>query len=208
MSAADCDQNVFINCPFDRSYKRIFNAVVFAVFDCGFVARSALEITNTSEIRVTKIARIIDECRFGYHDISRTGLGRTNQLPRFNMPFELGLFLGMSRTTDKNCLVVDRDQYRYQQFLSDIAGQDIAAHNNDPKTAITVVRNWLRSSQREGAVPGGAHIWKRYRSFKGKLPKICRDLHLIPGEMIFNDYATVVGEWLKENQEFLSGPSA
>jgi hypothetical protein len=61
MAAAGCDQSVFINCPFDRPYKRIFDALVFAVFDCGFVARSALEITNTAEVRIEKIARIIDE---------------------------------------------------------------------------------------------------------------------------------------------------
>ena len=54
--SAGYEHNVFINCPFDRSYKRIFDAVVFAVFDCGFVARSALEITNTAEVRFTKIA--------------------------------------------------------------------------------------------------------------------------------------------------------
>ena len=203
MAATGYEHNVFINCPFDRSYRRIFEAVVFAVFDCGFLARSALEITNTAEVRVSKIARIIDECQFGYHDISRTGLDRTNRLPHFNMPFELGLFLGIARqASNRSCLVVDREQYRYQKFISDISGQDIAAHNNDPETAIRIVRNWLRSSQTEGAVPGGAHIWKRYQRFRRRLPNMCSGLHLRPSEMIFNDYATIVDEWLKANQEF------
>ena len=155
MAAADYDQNVFINCPFDRPYKRIFDAVIFTVFDCGFVARSALEITNTAEVRVDKIARIIDECRFGLHDLSRTSLDRRSGLPRFNMPFELGLFLGIARHAEgKSCLVLDRERYRYQKFISDISGQDIAAHDDSPKTAVRVVRNWLRSSQTEGSVPG------------------------------------------------------
>lgn len=203
MTAAAYDQNVFINCPFDRPYKRIFDALVFAVFDCGFVARSALEITNTAEVRVEKIARIIDECRLGLHDLSRTSLDRSSRLPRFNMPFELGLSLGMARrVSGRSCLVLDRDRYRYQKFISDIAGQDIAAHENDPATAVKVVRNWLRSSQTAGTVPGPAHIWKRYQSFRNDLPAICDDLHLKPSEMIFNDYATISSEWIAEHAEF------
>jgi hypothetical protein len=31
--------HVFINCPFDRTYKPIFDAIVFAVRDLGFVAQ-------------------------------------------------------------------------------------------------------------------------------------------------------------------------
>ena len=65
-----------------------------------------------------------------------------------------------------------------------------------------MVRDWLRSSQNEGTVPGGRHIWRRYQSFRRKLPSICADLNLTPTEMSFNDYATVVGEWLKEHQTF------
>ncbi len=203
MAAAGYEYNVFINCPFDRPYKRIFDAVVFAVFDCGFIPRTTLEITNTVEVRVDKIARIMDECRFGYHDISRTSLDRVNRLPRFNMPFELGLFLGIARqASDRSCLVVDRESYRYQKFISDISGQDIGIHNNDPKVAVRVVRDWLRSSQTEGDVPGGAHIWKRYQRFQTMLPKLCSETHLTPSELIFNDYATMVGEWLKANQRF------
>lgn len=203
MKAPEYDRNVFINCPFDRPYKRIFDALVFTVFDCGFTARSAQEITNTSEIRVEKIARIIEECRFGLHDLSRTSLDRNSRLPRFNMPFELGLFLGMARSAlGRSCLVLDRDRYRYQKFISDISGQDISAHANDPERAVAVVRNWLRSSQTEGTVPGPAHIWKRYRLFRNALPAICQELHLKPSEMIFNDYATIVSEWVSEHAEF------
>ena len=201
--AAKGNYNVFINCPFDRSYEPIFNAVVFAGFDCGFVARSALEIINTKEVRLEKILRIMDECRFGYHDISKTELDEASQLPRFNMPFELGLFLGITRRRNTtSCLVVDRDAHRYQKFLSDISGQDIAEHKNDPQTAVRVVRNWLRSSRKNVDIPGGDHIWQRYQYFKKRLPRLCKKLHLKPSELIFDDYTTIVGEWLEEHQSF------
>ncbi len=49
-------------------------------------------------------------------------------LPRFNMPLELGIFLGAKRfgsqkQKQKNGLILDREKYRYQSFCSDIAGQ-------------------------------------------------------------------------------------
>ena len=48
------------------------------------------------------------------------------------MPLELGIFLGAKRfgraeQKGKVCLILDTERYRYQQFMSDIAGQDISA---------------------------------------------------------------------------------
>src|SRR3954453_8994047 len=86
-------ESVFINCPFDADYQPLFRALIFAVQDCGFVARSALERDDGAEGRIEKIRRIIGESAFGVHDISRTELHADTALPRFNMPLELGLFL-------------------------------------------------------------------------------------------------------------------
>ena len=66
--------SVFINCPFDNSYLELFRAVIFAVHDCGFVARSALEIDDSGQVRIEKIIAIIRQCQYGVHDISRTDL--------------------------------------------------------------------------------------------------------------------------------------
>src|SRR5689334_25088671 len=108
--------SVFINCPFDRSYKPLFEALVFVIVRCGFRARCALEIDDASQVRIDKIFRIIEECRFGVHDLSRTELDKSSKLPRFNMPLELGLFLaakrfGERRQRTKVCLILDRDAY-------------------------------------------------------------------------------------------------
>src|SRR5690348_17943101 len=56
-------QNVFINCPFDEEYQPIFNALVFATFDCGLRPRFALEVYDAGEVRIEKIARIVGEDR-------------------------------------------------------------------------------------------------------------------------------------------------
>jgi hypothetical protein len=72
----------------------IFDAIVFVVYYLGFVARCALEVDDASEARLAKITRIIRQCTYGVHDISFVGLDPGSNLPRFNMPLELGLYLG------------------------------------------------------------------------------------------------------------------
>ena len=97
MDSPKTTDNVFINCPFDTDYKALFYAIVFRVHDCGFVARCALEEGDASQVRIDKIYSIIAECRYGIHDISRTELDENFGLPRFNMPLELGIFLGAKK---------------------------------------------------------------------------------------------------------------
>jgi hypothetical protein len=202
--AREYDFCVFINCPFDRAYRSLFEAIVFTVQDCGFVARCAQEINDASEIRVNKILKIIAECRLGVHDISRTQLDPIFKLPRFNMPLELGMFLGAKAYGEKaqrqkSCLVLDRERHRYQKFCSDIAGQDISAHEGKIELAISAVRDFLRSAQPKVMIPGGAKIHRRYVAFLDVLPIICRRAGLKKRELTFNDYTTFVSEWLKAN---------
>ncbi|MCU1347164.1 MAG: hypothetical protein JWO56_194 [Acidobacteria bacterium] len=210
MAAPDYAYSVFVNCPFDATYKPLFEAIVFAVQDCGYVARCSLEIDDSSEVRIEKIAKIIAGCKFGIHDISRTELDPPNSLPRFNMPMELGLFLGAKRfgraeQKSKVCLILDTDKYRYQKFISDIAGQDIAAHAGEPVQAIKAVRNCLSgASARSVRIPGGATIAKRYDLFRTELPLMCERLRLNEGELTFADYVIQVEEWLKLNAEVAS----
>src|SRR5678809_354803 len=130
--AATYSRSVFLNVPFDRGYRPLFHAIVFTVFDCGFVARCGWESADGSKVRLDKIYELIAECRYGIHDISRTEPDATTRLPRFNMPLELGVFLGAKRYgsglhREKSCLILDRERHRYQRFCADIAGQDIAA---------------------------------------------------------------------------------
>jgi len=197
-------RQVFINCPFDDHYKSLFEAIVFAVSDCGFRPRCALEIDDGSQIRIEKIFNIISGCKFGIHDISKTELDDSNHLPRFNMPLELGLFLGAKRygegeQREKVCLILDRESFRYQKFISDIAGQDIRPHEEDPRTAITIVRNWLRNSFPSISLPGGELIANRYEVFRSEMPSACGPLGLSIGQLTFIDYTWLVSAWLKQN---------
>ena len=201
MKSTHYNDSVFINCPFDSVYKSLFDAIVFAVHDCGFVARCALEEGDASQVRIDKIYNIIEACRYGIHDISRTELDETSGLPRFNMPLELGIFLGAKRfgveeQESKKCLVMDREQYRYRKFISDIAGQDIFFHNNSPEEVVRVVRNWLLTESDRRTVLGGGTIWKHYQDFLNDLPQLAQRFQLEIEDLEFFDYTFIISEWL------------
>lgn len=197
--------HVFINCPFDEGYKPVLDGIVFAVTDLGFVARSAREHDDAGEVRLSKIERIIEECKYGIHDLSAVELDPLNHLPRFNMPLELGLFLGcrrfgMDAQRRKIALIMDAEPYRYQRFISDIAGQDIHAHGGQPERAIREVRQWLAIASKRKGLPGGADIVNRYKRFRSDLPAICAAARLQDDELTFSDLRQMMVEWLGANR--------
>ena len=203
-AAAGYETNVFINCPFDPEYQPLFHAIVFAVIHCGYTVRCALEAEDTGATRIDKIYGLIDECRFGVHDVSRIEHDTVNALPRFNMPFELGLFLGARRfggaqQRSKRCLVLEAERYRYQKFLSDIAGQDIRQHGNQAAQAVGAVRDWLAGSRSRQAtpLPGATAIMKHYGEFGANLPAILQAAELEPTELGFFDRANFMAAFLQ-----------
>jgi hypothetical protein len=197
--------SVFINCPFDDEYLPIFRAIVFTVAACGFVPRCTLEHDDASQVRIEKIYRLIQQSAFGIHDVSRTELDADNQLPRFNMPLELGVFLGAKKFGSgkhalKRCLVLDREPYQFQKFISDIAGQDIKAHGNRPPGAIRAVRDWLRNASGANALPSGSHLAADYDRFTEDLPELCHAVRLNPSDLTFTDFYGLVFDWLAANR--------
>jgi hypothetical protein len=186
--------NIFINCPFDTGYLRLFRAIIFTVHDMGFRARCALEVSNAGKVRIDKIQNIIAESKYSIHDISRTQLDRVHRLPRFNMPLELGLDLGCKRfgeahEQEKVILIMDIEQHRYQRFISDIAGQDVYAHGGNQRGVVNEVREWLRPEldPKRVIIPNGDKILTRFRGFQRALPSICQRLRWDSNNLRFVD---------------------
>ena len=204
MSRPSYEESVFINCPFDNEYYPLFEATIFTIHDCGFIARCSEEINDSSQVRVEKLFQMIADCKYGIHDISRTELDKENNLPRFNMPLELGYFLaakrfGNKKQREKLCLILDIEPYRYQKFCSDIAGQDISSHNNDVDKIIKRVRDWLNDSISNVRIPSGSKIAERYHLFENDLPLYCQTFKKYRMELTFIDFRNLVIEWLKDN---------
>ena len=152
--------SVFINCPFDENYQPFFDAILFTVYFCNFTPRCAKEVDDGTENRIDKIVKIIKESRYAIHDLSRTELNN-DDLPRFNMPFELGLFMGARKfgggpNRHKKALILDIEPHRYQKFILDISGIDVTSHGGEVRSAVRQVRNWL--STQTGDLPSGSFI--------------------------------------------------
>jgi hypothetical protein len=163
------DKNVFINCPFDAEYIDILRPILFCVLALGFEPRIALERADGGENRIDKIVGLIQDSRFGIHDLCRLKAKRKGEYFRLNMPFELGMDFFCKKTGEaphdtKKILILETERYRYQAALSDIAGSDIGVHKDDPLTACTEVRNFLAQELGNGT-PGPSWIWARFNEF-------------------------------------------
>ncbi|HZS49285.1 MAG TPA: hypothetical protein VFA54_00380 [Bryobacterales bacterium] len=201
---SEYDKSIFLNCPFDSAYKPIWDAIVFTLTQADLRPRCALEVDDAAENRLEKIYRIVAECRYAIHDISRTELDPVHALPRFNMPLELGIFLGAKKFGSRNhsrkaCLILARELYEHQKFLSDLSGQDVHAHHNDPRLAVIEVRNWLRTAAPRLDLRGGEQTWRRYQVFREELPQICGAMGLTVEGMTFVDLLAAVSLWLRRN---------
>jgi len=168
------DTDVFINCPFDEEFLPLLHAVAFAIHDCGFTARTALEDTGGSELRLDKIRRLIGESKYSIHDLSRIELAKRSRLPRFNMAFECGLAYGSIKfdplAQDKDLLVVAAVEYQDKQTTSDLSGMDPGYHRNEPQLIIAEVRKFLVKKSPNKFTRGAASIFERLTRFEADLP--------------------------------------
>jgi hypothetical protein len=193
------DTNVFINCPFDAEYNTLQRPLIYTIIHLGLEPQ--LSQTKSSAItRIEQIKKLIRESKFSIHDLSRCKPIESNQLPRFNMPFELGLDMGCfeyggRKFRDKKVLILETDRYHYQKVLSDIAGQDIENHNDNPKTLVNKVRNWFSCLDNVKTYPETIDIWKAYNEFINDLSKkLWRDLD----DIIVADFIKLAKNWVQK----------
>jgi len=199
------NKSVFINCPFDDDYRQMMRAMVFTIMYLGFNQRIATEDQDTGHERISKIKRLIRSTCYSIHDLSRMEPLRKKDLPRFNMPFELGLDLGCreygsGRLKNKKYLVFEKEKYRYQKVLSDISGNDIEAHDNDPLTLVHKLRGWI-SNILTKKIPGGTLIWQDFNVFLSHLEQAGVKVGLSKEEiqkMKIGEYMIYIRDWIQE----------
>ena len=90
-----------------------------------------------------RLFELIERCAFSVHDLSRVELSlHRPRVPRFNMPFELGLAvaLSLSKGNHRWYLLEARD-YRLQASLSDMNGFAPQIHHGMPTGILTALTN-------------------------------------------------------------------
>ncbi|WP_031425789.1 hypothetical protein [Flavimarina sp. Hel_I_48] len=163
------EKNVFINCPFDNDYRILIKPLIFTLLYLDFNPKLS-QTFSSATIRINGIKDLIRDCKYGIHDLSRSKPLSKGDLPRFNMPYELGLDIGAmeygsNELKNKKILILETEKYYYQKVLSDIAGQDIENHNDEPYVLITKVRNWLSANLEQTQIEGQRVIWNSYNQF-------------------------------------------
>lgn len=182
----------------------MLRAIVFTVIASGYHPRTALDATDGAEVRLGKIAAMIGECDWGIHDLSRVEVD-DGGVPRFNMPMELGIHLGArlfgeGRQRRKRALILEAQPHRYDVAVSDISGQDIEVHGNEPGKAIACVRNWLSDHRRRNAspLPGVAAMQSDYQAFTEEIDALlaARRLDALD-RLTHNDFLFAVRDWIE-----------
>ena len=132
--------NAFVNVPFDARYERLFVALL-----CGLAAaktnpRCVLEIPDDGRGRLSRLCDLVAECPLSFHDLSRVTVSRKGGVPRFNMPFEIGIACGLAYARgDHRFFVLEEAPFRIQRSLSDLNGIDPLIHGGTPKGMIREV---------------------------------------------------------------------
>lgn len=163
------ERNVFINCPFDDDYRLLLRPLIFTILYFDLEPKIS-QTQSSSNIRINQIKQYIRESKYGIHDLSRSKPMKRNELPRFNMPYELGLDIGCceygsKKYKEKRILILETERYHYQKVISDIAGQDIENHDDDPATLVRKVRNWFSTVDSTLTYPSANAIWIAYNQF-------------------------------------------
>ena len=198
------DNNVFINCPFDIEYRTLLRALVFTTVYLNLEPQLS-QTVSSSNIRINQIKRHIRSCKYGIHDLSRSRALNAGELPRFNMPYELGLDIGAfeygnKQLKTKKILILESERYHYQKVLSDIAGQDIAAHGDEPKVLIQKLRDWMSVNTPDNMVPPSSQIWIAFNQFTDDLSSSLTPSHMPEdiAEMIIGDYIKYAKDWISK----------
>lgn len=123
------EQSVFLNIPFDTEYNPLFIALIAGLTGLGRSPRCVLEVTGGGRSRLERIFSLVASCGASIHDLSRVTLSGDIQVPRFNMPFELGMTYALSQVSSHGFFVFEEQPFRLQVSLSDLNGHDPHIHD-------------------------------------------------------------------------------
>ena len=157
--------------------------------------RCALEDDDSGDIRLDKLVQLIRESPRSIHDLSRVEPDR-NELPRFNMPFELGLALGAKRFGQRlgdRIKIMVADPYRLPAYLSDLGGNDPSAHRTIPNRSFASSAAFCTAPLPAVSCLGPPKLRADFKKFKAQLPAIARQIHYQADESSgFGNYRTFV----------------
>jgi hypothetical protein len=167
------DSFVFLNIPYDPRFENLYLAYIAAISAFGLVPRAAIEIPG-GKARLDRILELLKSCRYSVHDLSLVELDRVApRVPRFNMPFELGLAVAWEKISGSShdWFVCEAQANRLQKSLSDLNATDPYVHKGTIVGLFGQICNAFVRSGRQPTVPQMRTI---YLTLRRKLPGLIR----------------------------------
>ena len=164
------DQYVFLNVPFDSEYGPLFLALIAGLAGLGLTPRCVLEVSSGGRSRLERIFGHISSCGASIHDLSRVTLSGDLEVPRFNMPFELGISCALSQVAPHRFFVLEEKAFRLQASLSDLNGHDPHIHDGTPTGILCCVLDCFGS-------PSGAPPLSALETMTRRLTRTALKLH-------------------------------
>lgn len=199
-------ENVFINCPFDNYYFPLLKPLLFTLIYIDLNPMIS-ETSDSGQVRLNNIVNLMSISKYSIHDLSRMEPLKTKDYPRFNMPFECGIDFGLKYSNpnefgEKKFLILEKEQFRYQKVISDISGNDIKSHKNEPEQIIKVIRDWFKPNILN--IPGYKEIWLAYIEFEFDYEQILTTEGYNPkdiNELTFSDVIENMNSWITAFKE-------
>lgn len=181
-------EKVFLNIPYDEQYEPLFLAFIAGLCRFGLTPRATIEIPG-SQRRLNRIIKLIDECSYSFHDLSRVTLDhKTPRTPRFNMPFELGLAVAKAEAARSHhrWFLFESEPHRLNKSLSDLDGTDPYIHANKPTGVLRALMNALVQHRAPVTMPGLESVYREVRIAASKLKKELRGAPLFEASAFKN----------------------
>lgn len=181
----------------------MLKGIFFALLYLDFNPKIA-ETSDSGQIRLLKIKDLMTLSPLSIHDLSRIDPLATDAAARLNMAFEMGIDFGLKYSgtqefQSKRFLILEKDDHRYKTFLSDISGNDIKSHKNDPELIIKSIRDWIKSQGQGTAVPRHKLIFSAYNEFSVFYNQLISAEGYDPREitaLTFSDVIDIMAEWI------------
>ena len=197
-------KNVFINCPFDNEFYPLLKGIFFVLIYLDFKPKIA-ETSDSGQVRLLKVKDLMLASPLSVHDLSRIDPLTTDAAARLNMAFEMGIDFGLkySGIVDleiKRFLILEKEDHRYKTVLSDISGNDIKSHKNDPELVIKSIRDWIKSQGSGQIIPRHKLIFSAYNEFSLYYNYMISREGYDPKEitsLTFSDVIDIMSDWIR-----------
>ena len=128
------ENNIFINCPYDKSFEPVLYAIMFTCVALGCNPILS-KIDTYNPIRIKNIVMCIENSSISIHDLSIMG---KNANSRYNMPLEIGMAVmyhllncQKENIDTHNIIILEPQAYLTQKCCSDLNAFDPIYYNKE-----------------------------------------------------------------------------